>query len=104
MSESSYSTDIDNFHIAMRVDGDFLTFGDSEGCNNLRLFKKKRLIANSISFGKNIYINENILSEFLIKNLLLAFEQMIIRLRKEKLNIDGESLLTDLNKYISNSW
>jgi hypothetical protein len=34
----------------------------------------------------------------------LAFEQMIIRLRKEKLNIDGESLLTDLNKYISNSW
>jgi hypothetical protein len=104
MSEYSYSTDIDKFHIEMRVDGDFLTFGDSEGCNNLRLFKKKRLIANSISFGKNIYINENILSEFLIKNLLLAFEQMIIRLKKEKLNIDEESLLTDLNKHISDSW
>jgi hypothetical protein len=104
MSEHSYSTDIDKFHIEMRVDGDFLTFGDSEGCNNLRLFKKKRLIANSISFGKNIYINENILSEFLIKNLLLTFEQIIIRLKKEKLNIDGESLLTDLNKYISDSW
>lgn len=51
MSEDTYSTDIDKFHIEMRVDGDFLTFGDAEGCNNLRLFKKKRLIANSLSFG-----------------------------------------------------
>lgn len=104
ISEYSYSTDIDKFHIEMRVDGDFLTFGDPEGCNNLRLFKKKRLIANSISFGKNIYVNEHVLSDFLIKNLLLTFEQMITRLKKEKLNIDGESLLTDLNKYISDSW
>lgn len=85
----------------MRVDGEFLKFGDTEGCNNLRLFKKKRMIANSISFGEKIYTDENVLSEFLIKNLLLAFEQMIVRLKREKLNIDGEALLVDLNKYIS---
>ena len=101
MSEYSYSTDIDKFHIEMRVDGDFLKFGDPKGCSNLRLFKKKRMIANTISFGENIYTDENVLSEFLIKNLLLAFEQMIVQLKKEKLNIDGEVLLTDLNKYIS---
>lgn len=104
MSEYSYSTDIDQFHIEMRVDGDFLKFGDSEGCNNLRLFKKRRLIANSISFGENVYTDEHILSEFLIENLSLAFEQIVIRLKKEKLNIDGEFLLTDLNKYISDFW
>ncbi|ATS07616.1 hypothetical protein CS388_00180 [Porphyromonas gingivalis] len=104
MSEHSYSTDIDKFHIEMRVDGDFLKFGDSEGCNNLRLFKKRRLIANSISFGENIYTNEHILSEFLTENLLLAFDQIVIRLKKEKLNIDGELLLTDLDEYISDSW
>lgn len=101
MSEYSYSTDIDRFHIEMRVDGDFLKFGDSEGCNNLRLFKKKRLIANSISFNENIYANEQILSEFLRRNLLLSFNQIVTRLKREKLNIDGDFLLTNLNKYIS---
>jgi hypothetical protein len=104
MSEYSYSTDIDKFHIEMRVDGDFLTFGDTEGCNNLRLFKKKRLIANSISFGKSIYIDENILSEFLINKILLAFEQIIMRLKKEKLNIDEKLILKNLNKYIADFW
>ncbi|MGI5172446.1 hypothetical protein H0R92_02410 [Treponema sp. OMZ 840] len=59
------------------------------------------MIANTISFGENIYTDENVLSEFLIKNLILAFEQMIVRLKKEKLNIDGEAMLADLNKYIS---
>lgn len=104
MSQYSYSSDIDQFHIEIRADGDFLTFGDSEGCNNLRLFKKKRLIANSISFGKNIYINESMLSKFLIANLTMAFEQIIMRLKKERLDIDGESLLSDLNKFIADNF
>jgi hypothetical protein len=100
MSKNIYSTDIDNFHIELRVDGDFLSFGDPEGCNNLKLFKKKRLIANSISFGKDIYGSESLLSQFLMDNLVIAFEQIITRLEKDKLNVDGERLINDLKKLL----
>lgn len=104
ISQDVYSTDIDKFHIELRVDGDFFQFGDPEGCNTLRLFKKRRLIANSVSFGADIYTDESILSEFLIENLLLTFEQIIDRLNKENLNIEGVRLLQDLNKHIAMYW
>ena len=55
MSEKEYSNEIDQFHIEMRVDGEYLKFGDTTGCNSLKLFKKKRLITNSISFGEDVY-------------------------------------------------
>ena len=96
MSEYEYSNEIDQFHIELRVDGEYLKFGDTTGCNNLKYFKKKRLIGNSISFGEDIYCEEYLLSDFLKKNLLLAFEQILDRLEKEKVGIERQQLLSDL--------
>jgi hypothetical protein len=100
MAKKEYTKEIEQFHVELRVDGEYLQFGDPEGCNNLRLYKKRHLIANSISFGKNIYDNENTLHQFLKTNTISAFSQIIKRLEKEKMSICGESLVDDLNKYI----
>ena len=104
MSEIEYSSEIDQFHIALRVDGEYLKFGDPVGCNSLKFFKKKGLIANSISFDEKIYRDENLLSDFLKKNLLFAFEQMITRLEKVKIKIDKHRLLLDLRNLIDENW
>jgi hypothetical protein len=101
LSKKEYSQNIEHFHIALRVDGEYLTFGDKEGCNNLRLFKKKSLISNSIFFGEEIYLNKDILENFIKGNLIKAFEQFIKRLEKEKMEVTGESLINDLNRYMS---
>jgi hypothetical protein len=98
LSKIEYSKEIEQFHIELRVDGEFLTFGDIEGCNNLRFFKKKHLIANSISFGKNIYLDEIILHKFMRENLLLSFKQMAQRLDREKIQVRDKQLLDDLIK------
>lgn len=37
MSENIYSDEIEHFHIELRVDGDYLSFGDLKGCNSLKL-------------------------------------------------------------------
>lgn len=104
MSEKEYSGDIDQFHIALRVDGEYLKFNDPEGCNSLKFFKKKRLIANSISFGEKIYCEEYLLSDFLKKNLLLAFEQMLDRLQRERVVIERCQLLSDLTGLIDKNF
>jgi hypothetical protein len=101
MSEIEFSKETLQFHIEIRVDGEYLTFDDVEGCNHLRFMKKKNVIANSISFGSNIYSNETILSDFLQKNLLLAFEQMVNKLKKEKIDIDSLLLMNKLKEYIA---
>ena len=98
--KKKYSNEIDQFHIEMRVDGEYLKFGDTTGCNSMKLFKKKRLITNSLSFGETVYCEEKLLSDFLKKNLLLAFEQMLDRLDKEKIGIERRQLLSDLTHLI----
>ena len=100
LSEKEYSNEIDQIHIELRVNGEFLKFDDHTGCNNLKFYKKKRLIANSISFGEDVYCKESILSNFLKENLLLAFEQILDRLEKEKVKIEREPLLSDLTSLI----
>ena len=100
MSKNEYSNEINQFHIELRVDGEYLKFKDIAGCNNLKFFKKKRLIMNSISFGEDIYREEYLLSDFLKKNLLLAFEQILDRLEKEKIGIERQQLLSDLTSLI----
>ena len=101
LSTKEYSKEIEQFHIELRVDGDYLTFGDEEGCNHLKYFKKRHLIANSISFVKSIYSNKDILSVFIKNNMVVAFEQFIKRLEKDKVRINGELLMNDLKKYIN---
>ena len=100
MTECKYSSEIDQFHIELRVDGEYLKFGDTTGCNSLKYYKKKRLIVNSISFGEDIYRDEYLLSDFLKKNLLLAFEQILDRLEKEKVGIERQQLFSDLTSLI----
>ena len=104
MTEIEYSKDTLQFHIELRVDGEYLVFGDIEGCNHLRFFKKKNIVANSISFGEKVYSNENALSDFLQKNLLIAFEQIIKRLEKEKIEINSGLLMSDLRKFLDKEW
>jgi len=100
LSTACYCDEIEIFHIAMRVDGEVLAFGDREGCNKMRLSRKQNYIANSISFGESIWSDEMVLHNFLRSNLLLAFQQMIAKLRKEKIQVDGDLLLKDLSKKI----
>jgi hypothetical protein len=104
LSKNEYSHSTLQFHIELRVDGEYLVFGDVEGCNNLRFLKKKNLAAISISFGEKVYFNENTLSEFLQTNLLIAFEQIIKRIEKEKIEIKSALLMSDLKKHIEKEW
>jgi len=99
-NEYEYCKEIKQFHITFRISGSFYRFDDPEGCNALRLFKKKNVICNSISFDENIYSNENVLKEFLKKNIKLACNQMIKRLEKEKIIVDGEKILNDLENNV----
>jgi hypothetical protein len=101
LTKKEYSKELEQFHIELWVDGEYLEFCHKEGCNNLRLFKESHLIVNSIYLGKSIYSNENILKTFLQDNLLLAFTQIIKKLDEEKINIDGKLLIDDINKYIN---
>ena len=101
ISMNDYSQETEHFHIELRVDGDYFSFEDTEGCNNLRFFRKKHLIANSISFGKDVYLNENKLNSFIKENILIAFTQIVKRLEKDKIDINGKKLLEDLNEKIN---
>ena len=100
--EYEYCQGINQFHITYRISGRIRRFEDPEGCNTLRLFKKKNAICNSISFDEKIYSNEDTLKEFLIKNLIMAHKQMIKKLEKEMIAVDGEKLLEDLARVITN--
>ncbi|MEX6688133.1 hypothetical protein QTN47_11540 [Danxiaibacter flavus] len=100
LSKKEYSSEIENFHIALRVDGEFISFGDPEGCSNLRYLKTKKTIANTISFGKKILKNEGILKKFMAENLVKAFEQMTGKLLREKINIEKDDLMNDLKTLI----
>ena len=100
--EYEYCQEINQFHITYRISGNLNRFEDPEGCNTLRLFKKKSAICNSVSFDEKIYSNEDTLKEFLIENLILAHKQMIEKLEKEKIVVDGKRLLKDLAHVITN--
>lgn len=90
-------TDIDvQFHVELRVSGQYLSFDDIEGCNHLRYMKKRRLVAISISLGETIWSNPETLRQFLNEQLLLAFGQIIVRLEKEHIKIDANGLLGDI--------
>lgn len=90
-------TDIDvQFHVELRVSGQYLSFDDIEGCNHLRYMKKRRLVAISISLGETIWSNPETLRQFLNEQLLLAFRQIIVRLEKEHIKIDANGLLGDI--------
>ena len=104
MSKIEYSKEMFQFLIELRVDGEYLVFGDIEGCNHLRFFKKKNIVANSISFGERVYSNEDVLSDFLQKNLLIAFEQILKRLKKERIEINSVLLMSDLRKFLEKEW
>lgn len=100
--EYEYCQEINQFHITYRISGRLGRFEDHEGCNTLRLFRKKNTICNSISFDEKIYSGETTLKEFLRENLLLAHKQMIEKLEKEKIAVDGKKLLNDLEGAITN--
>lgn len=90
-------TDIDvQFHVELRVSGQYLSFDDIEGCNHLRYMKKRGLVAISISLGETIWSNPETLRQFLNEQLLLAFGQIIVRLEKEHIKIDANGLLGDI--------
>lgn len=102
MIKYEYCHEINQFHITYRISGNLGRFDDSEGCNTLRLFKKKGAICNSISFDEKVYSDEDSLKEFLKGNMLLAHKQMIEKLEKEKIAVNGKKLLDDLKLAITN--
>jgi len=100
--EYEYCHEIKQFHIAYRISGRLGRFDDPKGCNALRLFKKRSDICNSVSFDESVYADEDTLKKFLIENLILAHKQMIEKLEKEKIAVDGKKLLYDLECAVAN--
>ena len=100
MSIKDYCSEIDEFQIAIRISG-VHRYDDVEGCNTLRFFKKESRICNSISFDEKIYSNEDTLKEFLKENIVLAYDQMIKRLEKEKIAVNSEKLLNDVKNNVN---
>lgn len=93
-----YSTHLDQFSLVLRVDGE-LWFWDTEGCGNLRLYKKSRYITLDIGMPRNKWEGKfpKDIRLFLLSNLEEALHLIVKRLKKEKIDLDEKLLLEDFN-------
>lgn len=97
-----YSQDIDEFAIILRVDGDIWHW-DFEGCKNLRLARKKRYITIDIGVPRSKWedVAATSIRAYLAKSCREAIALMLKKLEKEKIKVDSETLLKNINTAIS---
>lgn len=98
LSQKEYSSLPLQFHIELRVDSKDFSFGDKSGLSNMKFFKKKNVIANTIALQYDLFENNTNIEEFIFINLKLALDQMFDKLNKSEINVDNKMISNDLNK------
>lgn len=96
LSKNTYTNIELQFHVEIRVSGRYLSYGDIVGCSQLRYMKKRNIIAVCISLNESVWANKTYLKNFLHEQLILAFNQFIIKLEKEKIALDSDRLQRDV--------
>ncbi len=99
---STYCNDVDHYALALRIGGIFADY-DEEKTSKIRHSKKGRFIGADIDIPMAVLLikTTNELKFYLSNRVLDAMSQLVDRLKKEKLNIDGISLLKDVREAIS---
>lgn len=94
-----YSTEVDEFALILRIDGDGWHW-NFEGCQKLRRSKKDRYITIDIGVPRQRWdgVSSDKIREYFSKNVELALAMCIEKLKKDKANIDGDALLRDYQK------
>lgn len=92
-----YSTEVDEFSLVIRVDGD-ISHWEQEGCDRMRRSRKERYITIDIYVPRPRWegVSGLQIRQYLIACVEDAFRRMIDKLRRDKAPINGDALLKDL--------
>jgi hypothetical protein len=92
-----YCKEIDEITPIFRIDGKLDKF-NFRGCEKLRLQKKQRYITVDVGFPQSEWENksEEQIKKFIYNSYLEAITLILIRLKKEKIEIKSAELLADL--------
>jgi len=91
-----YSSEVDEFSLVIRVDGD-IAYWEQEGCDRMRRRKKDRYITIDIYVPRSRWegVRGIEIRKYLAACVEDAFQRMIGKLRKDKVVVDGDALLRD---------
>ena len=94
-----YSPDIQEFAPIAIIDGD-IWYWNFEGCQKLRFNKKERYLTLDIGMPKNRWdgVEEASIRRYLLDNLKEGLNQIVKRLKKDKIQVDDKKLFSDFEK------
>ena len=105
--KSTHCEAVDQYAIVLRIDGSVCKFGP-EGFYRLRFAKAKRYITLDIQIPESVWQQKNTveLKSYLVKQITMAIQKCVERLKKEKNHVDVEVLLSEINnattEYLAN--
>lgn len=91
-----YSSEVDEFSLVVRVDGD-IWYWKKEGSDRMRRSKKERYITIDIYVPRERWENVSgiAIRRYLADCVEGAFQKMIDKLQRDKTPVDGDALLRD---------
>lgn len=94
-----YSSEVAEFALVLRVDGDIWHWNRS-GCDRMRRSKKDRYITIDIYVPKERWdgVGDIEVRRYLVATAEEALQKMLDKLRRDKAPIEADALLTDLAK------
>ncbi len=100
LSENTYTKDINlQFHFEIRIDTKDDQWGDEEGTSHIKLFLKKGFIGASITVKDEKINSQKDFFNFLKIYFNDALKLIILRLKKAKIEIYEDKLISDFNRY-----
>jgi len=99
---STYCEAIDQYAPVLRIDGSIQKFGD-EDITRLRFAKKQRCISADIQIPESIWqpMSKNQIRDYLASKTREIIELFVARLKKDKLQINEQSLLREIDQGIN---
>ncbi|MBS9773703.1 MAG: hypothetical protein KGV59_00910 [Tenacibaculum sp.] len=102
LSQNTYTKNLDlQFHFEIRIDTKNDEWGDEEGASNVKLFLKKGFIGASITLKDEKISSQEDLNMYLKQYFNDALNMIIIRLKKAKIEVEDEKLISDFNQYFN---
>lgn len=102
LHNKNYSTYITEFGIVLRVSGDISTFKEENRCFHSRLYKKKKSIQIEVTIQQDVWKQEEETFKSIIREFVVcSYKLMIEKIKKEKLQIEGDQLLDDIRLVIA---
>lgn len=93
-----YSAEVDEFYLALRIDGD-INHWEQEGCDHMRRSKKERYISIDIYVPRWKWegVSGLEIRKYLAACVEDAFRMMLGKLQRDKVSVDADALLRDLD-------